>query len=102
MGLSMLSANVGEMLEDLMDTGRGLEVVERPITRAELGLSPADVQSAGDLVLAVVRGNEVIRFDQGAVRVFQAGDRIVVIRKAHDGVVPPPGAGTASAKPAAR
>jgi hypothetical protein len=49
-----------------------------------------------------VRGNEVIRFDQGAVRVFQAGDRIVVIRKAHDGVVPPPGARTASAKPAAR
>ena len=88
MGLSMLSANVGEMLEDLMDTGRGLEVVERPISRAELGLSPADVQSAGDLVLAVVRGEEVIRFDQGAVRVFQPGDRVVVIRKAHDGVRP--------------
>jgi voltage-gated potassium channel len=85
-----------------MDTGRGLEVVERPITRAELGLSPADVQSAGDLVLAVVRGSEVIRFDQGAVRVFQAGDRIVVIRKSHDAAVPPPGAGTTSAKPAAR
>jgi len=102
MGLSLLSANVGEMLEDLMDTGRGLEVVERPITRAELGLSPADVQSAGDLVLAVVRGSEVIRFDQGAVRVFQAGDRIVVIRKSHDAAVPPPGAGTTSAKPAAR
>ncbi len=93
MGLSMLSANVGEMIEDLMDTGRGLEVVERPISRAELGLTPADVQSAGDLVLAVVRGDEVIRFDQGAVRVFQPGDRVVVIRKAHDGVVPPPGSG---------
>jgi voltage-gated potassium channel len=97
MGLSMLSANVGEMLEDLMDTGRGLEVVERPISRAELGLTPADVQSGGDLVLAVVRGDEVIRFDQGAVRVFQPGDRVVVIRKAHDGVTPPPG--PASAKP---
>ena len=91
MGLSLLSANVGEMIEDLMDTGRGLEVVERPISRAELGLTPADVQSAGDLVLAVVRGAEVIRFDQGAVRVFQPGDRVVVIRKAHDGAVPPPG-----------
>jgi voltage-gated potassium channel len=91
MGLSLLSANVGEMIEDLMDTGRGLEVVERPISRAELGLTPADVQSAGDLVLAVVRGAEVIRFDQGAVRVFQPGDRVVVIRKAHDSAVPPPG-----------
>jgi len=88
MGLSMLSANVGAMLEDLMDTGRGLEVVERPISRAELGLTPTDVQAAGDLVLAVVRGDEVIRFDQGAVRVFQPGDRIVVIRKARDVVEP--------------
>jgi voltage-gated potassium channel len=88
MGLSLLSAHVGEMIEDLMDTGRGLEVVERPISRAELGLTPSDVQSAGDLVLAVVRGEEVIRFDQGAVRVFQPGDRVVVIRKAHDSGAP--------------
>lgn len=92
MGLSLLSANVGEMLEDLMDTGRGLEVVERPISRAELGLSPADIQSRGDLVLAVVRGEDVIRFDQRGVRVFQPGDRVVVIRKADDGSAPSSGA----------
>jgi voltage-gated potassium channel len=102
MGLSMLSANVGEMLEDLMDTGRGLEVVERPISRAELGLSPADIQSGGDLVLAVVRGSEVIRFDQGAVRVFQPGDRVVVIRKAPDEVHPTPGTAPGKVTPAPR
>ena len=102
MGLSMLSANVGEMLEDLMDTGRGLEVVERPISRAELGLSPADIQSGGDLVLAVVRGSEVIRFDQGAVRVFQPGDRVVVIRKAPDEVHPTPGTVPGKVTPAPR
>lgn len=82
MSLSLLSANVGAMIEDLMDTGKGLEVVERPITRAELGRAPADIQAEGDLVLAVVRGSDVIRFDEGAVRVFQPGDRVVVIRKA--------------------
>ncbi len=102
MGLSLLSANVGEMLEDLMDTGRGLEVVERPISRAELGLSPADIQSGGDLVLAVVRGSEVIRFDQGAVRVFQPGDRVVVIRKAPDEVHPTPGPVPGKVTPAPR
>jgi voltage-gated potassium channel len=101
MGLSMLSANVGEMIEDLMDTGRGLEVVEREITRAELGMAPADIQAGGDLVLAVVRGDQVIRFDQGAVRVFQPGDRVVVIRKASDGVAPP-SAGTTPGAPASR
>ncbi len=88
MGLSMLSANVGAMIEDLMDTGRGLEVVERPITRAEMGLAPADVQAEGDLVLAVVREGAVIRFDQGGVRVLQPGDRLVVIRSAKDGPTP--------------
>ncbi len=44
---------------------------------------------------------QVIRFDQGAVRVFQPGDRVVVIRKAHDGVAPP-SAGTTPASPASR
>ena len=80
MGLSLLSGNVGEMVEDLMDTGRGLEVVERPITRAELGLAPQDVQAEGELVLAVVRDGDVHRFDEGGIRVFQKGDRVVVIR----------------------
>jgi voltage-gated potassium channel len=88
MGLSMLSGNVGEMVEDLMDTGRGLEVVERPISRAELGLAPSDVQAEGELVLAVVRDGVVHRFDAQSVRVFQTGDRIVVIRGSHDGSAP--------------
>ncbi len=82
MALSLVSGNVGELIEDLMDTGRGLEVAERPITREELGLAPADVQSEGELVLAVVRDGVLTRFDEGRVRVFQHGDRVVVIRRA--------------------
>jgi voltage-gated potassium channel len=82
MGLSLLSPNVGEMVEDLMDPGQGLELVERDITRAELGLAPTDIEAAGELVLGVVRGGSVHRFDEGVVRVFQKGDRVVVIRQA--------------------
>lgn len=82
MGLSLLSPTVGEIVEDLMDTGRGLEVIERPTTRAELGLGPSDVQAkSGEIVLAVVRGGQVHRFDEGGVRVFERGDRVVVIRR---------------------
>lgn len=94
MGLSLLSPTVGEMVEDLMDAGRGLEVIERPITRAELGLAPADIQDAGELVLAVVRGSEVLRFDESTVRVFQQGDRVVVIRRS---LTEGPGGGPAPA-----
>ncbi len=82
MGLSLLSGHVGEMVEDIMDSGRGLEVVEREITRAELGRAPADIQSEGELVLGVIRGGEMHRFDEGAIRVLQRGDRVVVIRNA--------------------
>lgn len=82
MGLSLLSANVGEMFEDLMDTSRGIEVVEREISRAELGLAPSDIQtSEGELVLAVIRDGAVHRFDSGGVRVLQVDDRVVVIRR---------------------
>jgi hypothetical protein len=34
--------------------------------------------------------------------VFQPGDRVVVIRKAHDGAAPPPGSGATPGKPARR
>ena len=101
MGLSLLSGNVGEMVEDLMDTGRGLEVVERPITRSELGLAPADVQAEGELVLAVVRDGQVHRFDAGGIRVFQQGDNVVVIRptgRVREAEPPDPRSGRRGAK----
>jgi voltage-gated potassium channel len=99
MGLSLLSGNVGAMLEDLMDTGRGLEFVERDISRAELGLAPSDVQAEGELVLAVVRDGQVHRFDEGRVKVFQKDDRVVVIRPSGrpSAVQGSPGSGSAGA-----
>lgn len=86
MGMSLLSPTVGEIVEDLMDAGRGLELLERPITRAELGRAPADLQDEGEIVLAVVRGVEVLRFDESTVRVLQPGDRVVVIRRSGPGL----------------
>jgi voltage-gated potassium channel len=81
MGLSALSPDAGSLMEDLLDSGRGLEVVQRPITRDELGLSPAEIDRTGQLVLAVVRADGVHRFDARDVRVLQNGDELVVIRQ---------------------
>lgn len=80
MGLSLISPVAGDLMEDLLDSGRGLEVVERDITRAELSLAPADLDGHGEIVLAVIRGPEVHRFDQESVTSLQQGDRLVVIR----------------------
>ena len=63
MGLSLLSSTAGELMEDLLDSGRGLEVVERDITREELGRSPADLDASGQIVLAVIRKGTAHRFD---------------------------------------
>lgn len=80
MGLSLLSSTAGEIMEDLLDSGGGLEVMERDISRDELGLSPADLDERGQIVLAVVRDGVAHRFDTDTIRALQAGDRLVVIR----------------------
>lgn len=79
LALSVLSPTAGGIMEDLLVAGEGLEVIERDITPVELGRPPAECE---DLVLAVIRDGVVTRFDQGGVKLFQRGDRIVVIRHA--------------------
>jgi voltage-gated potassium channel len=80
MGLSLMSSTAGELMEDLLDSGRGLEVVERDITREELGRSPGDLDAHGQIVLAVVRGGIAHRFDTNTIPHLEQGDRLVVIR----------------------
>jgi len=77
LGVSMLSPNVGEVMEDLMHYGEGMDLVERPIDKREAGKSPAQ---CGDLVVAVVRGHRTLRHDDPEAAVLSAGDRLVVIK----------------------
>jgi voltage-gated potassium channel len=77
LGLSMLSPNVGEVMEDLMHYGQGMDLVERPIDKREAGRSPSE---CGDLVVAVVRGHRTLRHDDPEAAVLSAGDRLVVIK----------------------
>jgi voltage-gated potassium channel len=83
MGLSLVSSVAGELMEDLLDSGRGLEVAERPITREELGMQPADLDAHGQIVLAVIRNGVAHRFDTETISRLENGDRLVVIR--HNG-----------------
>ena len=80
LGLSLTSPVAGQLVEDLLEPVEGLEIIERAITPAELGVHPESLQAEGDLVLAVVRGGIVHRFDQGTVTLLQKSDRLVVIR----------------------
>ncbi|KJS63251.1 Ion channel protein [Streptomyces rubellomurinus] len=77
LGLSMLSPHAGAVMEDLLTYGQGLDVVERPVTRAEAGHGPRD---CADLVVAVVRGRRVLNYNEPEAAVLQLTDRVIVIR----------------------
>jgi voltage-gated potassium channel len=80
LALSLTAPAAGNLLADLLEPVEGLEIVERAIEPAELGVDPISLLKLGELVLAVIRGGEVRRFDQGRVGVLQRDDRLVVVR----------------------
>jgi voltage-gated potassium channel len=81
LGMQLVHPIAGELMEDLLDPSEGLEVREREVGRAELGLSPDQLAETGEMLLAVQRGDRIYRFDTESLRVLQKGDRIVTIRQ---------------------
>ncbi|MER8183264.1 NAD-binding protein [Kitasatospora sp. NPDC094015] len=79
LGMSTLSPNTGSVMEDLLTYGNGLDVLERPVTRAEAGHGPRECT---DLVVAVVRGRRVLNYTDPEAATLQLTDRVVVIRPA--------------------
>lgn len=80
LGLSTIAPFAGEVLEDLLEPVAGLQIAEREIRPEDVGLTPARLTAQGEIVLTVIRRGVSHRFDSGGVRVFQPGDRVVVIR----------------------
>ncbi|MFD4538551.1 potassium channel family protein [Streptomyces bauhiniae] len=79
LGLSVLSPAAGMVMEDLIQQGSGLDIVDRPVVRAEVGRRPRDTD---DLVVSVVRGHRVLGYDDPAVGELQLTDRLITIVRA--------------------
>ncbi|UQA94334.1 potassium channel family protein [Streptomyces halobius] len=79
LGVSMASPHAGTVLEDLMTSGGGLDLKERPVTKAEAGGSPRECD---DLVVAVVRGHRVLDYTHPEAATLQLTDRLITIRRA--------------------
>jgi len=79
-GLSSISPQLGDVIEDLLSSGEGLEVVQRLVTAEENGKDPNQI--VGERVLAVVRNRTVRRFYETGVETLRTGDEVVVVRKA--------------------
>lgn len=82
MGLSSISPQLGEVIEDLLASDHGLEIVQRMVTPAEDGLSAKDLP--GEKVLAVIRNRNLRRFFEVGADQLHTGDEIVVVRRAPD------------------
>ncbi|MFT4108657.1 potassium channel family protein [Propionicimonas sp.] len=80
MGLSSLSPELGEVIEDLLSAGDGLEVVQRLVTRDEEGRRPDELE--GEKVLGIVRNRMLRRYYELGTETLRTGDEVVVVRKA--------------------
>ncbi|MEU4267922.1 potassium channel family protein [Streptomyces sp. NPDC026092] len=79
LGLSVLSPSAGAVMEDLIQQGSGLDLVERPVTKAEAGKS---VRETEDLVVSVLRGHRLLGYDDPAASPLQLTDRVITIVRA--------------------
>jgi voltage-gated potassium channel len=77
LGLSTDSPRVVAAVEDLLTAGRGLDLVQRPVSQSEVGLSPRQLL---DVVLSVTRGGRTLRFDDPLIGTLQSEDVLVVVK----------------------
>lgn len=76
LGLSVLSPSAGTVMEDLIQQGSGLDLVERPVIKAEVG---KNVRETDDLVVSVLRGHRLLGYDDPAASPLQLTDRVITI-----------------------
>jgi voltage-gated potassium channel len=78
LGHAVHSPRVVQVLEDLLSLGEGLDVIERPVEAGEVGKALTEVHADAP-VIAIVRGEDVLRFDDERATRLVAGDRLVCL-----------------------
>lgn len=79
LGVATRSPAVVEVVEDLLTPDAGFAITQRPVEPAEFGGSPRHLP---DIVLGVVRGEQLYRVDSAAVDALERGDQLLYVRKA--------------------
>lgn len=78
LGTFTASPAVARTLEDLMTLGSGMDLIERPVTPAEVGRTPRE---CADLVVAVVRDRKMLGYTDGWRTELRAGDRVITVSR---------------------
>jgi voltage-gated potassium channel len=79
LGMATTTPSVVDVVEDLLTPDAGFAISERPVEESEVGGSPRHLP---DIVLGVVRGDNLFRVDASAVDALERGDRLLYVRKA--------------------
>ena len=82
LGLATETPEIATILEDLLEIGEGLDIVQHRVGPGEAG--PAVGREGWGPVVAVVRGGELIHFDDPRAAALLEGDRAIALR-GHDG-----------------
>ncbi|WP_243716277.1 potassium channel family protein [Actinomadura darangshiensis] len=77
LGVSTTQPSVGEVIEDLLDQGSGLDLVERDVRPDEVG---GPLGAVREPALAVVRDGRMLPFDHAGCAALETGDRLIVAR----------------------
>ncbi|MEV6687786.1 potassium channel family protein [Streptomyces sp. NPDC051130] len=85
LGLSVLSPSAGTVMEDLIQQGSGLDLIERPVTKPEVGKG---VRETEDLVVSVLRGHRLLAYDDPHASPLQSTDRLITIVRAGQAAAP--------------
>lgn len=76
LAMSTVRPAAGMVISDLLEQGRGLDLIERPAGESELGAAARD---AAGTVIAVVRGNEVLASSDPRATPLARGDRLILV-----------------------
>ena len=78
LGFAVKQPEITEVLEDLMRVGQGLDIAEYTVGDDEGGAVGG--LGIGGPVVAILRGEDLMRFDDPRATTVQAGDRVVYVR----------------------
>jgi voltage-gated potassium channel len=84
LGLATMDPAISQVMAQLLDRGRGLDLIERPCTGTEVGQS---VSQAAPAAVAMLRAGHVLAVDDPLAGQLLAGDRLVFIATAAPGPV---------------
>ncbi len=77
LAISAVSPSAGLVIGDLLDRGRGLDLLERPVAPAEVGMAARDAEGRA---VALVRGDHLLPADDSEAGRLAGGDRIVLVK----------------------